>query len=224
MEKIFIICNKRNEFERFENMEKQLNDGKFNKDDIEYFFDVWKTDINDYKYKNIEFENINKAEISVFRNHIEILNKIKNEYNDGMFLVLESDAYAFPGMEFTLDKINRISNFNQNWDIINIGGSCKQIFEEHGYPKSEPIIFDNTNFYKEDRLICIEALMWNYKSIVKFLDKYEKVKKKFNFKIPLPIDALIDHLVENDNLNVYWIDPCLVKQGSSCIWKSNIRN
>jgi hypothetical protein len=223
MDKIFIICNKRNEKERFENMEKQLVNGNFNNIDIEYFCNIWKTEINNNNYNNITFENLNKGEISVFINHIEILYKIKREYNDGIFLVLESDAYAFPGMEFTLDKINRLSKFENDWDIINIGGSCLQLFREHGYPKSNPNIFDNTKFYKENRLICIEALMWNYKSIVKFLDEYEKLKIKFNNKIHLPIDVLLDYLVENNKINVFWIHPCLIKQGSGSVWKSNIR-
>lgn len=223
MEKIFIICNKRNEIERYKNMEKQLEEGNFNREKVEYFCNIWKTDINNNKYNNIVFENLNKGEISVFRNHIEILNKIKNEYNDGNFLILESDAYAFPGMEFTLDKINNICNFNEDWDIINIGGSCQQIFQEHGYPKSKKIIFDNSKFYKEDRLICIEGLLWNYKSVIKFLKEVELFKNKFKNKIHLPIDCIIDYMVENKKLNLFWINPCLVKQGSGSIWKSNIR-
>tara|TARA_B100001123_G_C15174057_1_gene972619 strand:+ start:473 stop:1144 length:672 start_codon:yes stop_codon:yes gene_type:complete len=222
MEKIFIICNQKYEKERYENMKKQLDKGKFDKN-IEYFCNVWKTDINNYKYDNIIFENINKAEISVFRNHIEILKKIKNNYNSGIFLILESDAYVFPGMKFTLDKINKIINIDESWDIINIGGSCQQIFREHGYPKSKPIIFDNSKFYKENRLICIEALLWKYDGIIKFLNEYEKLKKKFNYKISLPIDCILDNLVESNKLDLFWIHPCLVKQGSNCIWKSNIR-
>jgi hypothetical protein len=223
MEKIFIICNQEYEKERYENMEKQLINGNFNKDKVEYFCDVWKTDIKNNNYDNFQFENLNKGEISIFINHIEILKKIKNNYNNGIFLILESDAYVFPNMEFTLDKINKIINFNQEWDIINIGGSCQQIFNNQGYPKSKPIIYNNSKFYKEDRLICIEGLIWNYNSIVKFLNKYEEFKKKFNNKIHLPIDCLLDYMVENKMLDLYWLNPCLVKQGSNCIWGSNIR-
>ena len=204
-------------------MEKRLVNGNFNNIDLEYFCNIWKTEVNNNNYDNFIFENLNKGEISVFINHIEILYKIKREYNDGIFLVLESDAYVFPGMEFTLDKINSLSNFKNDWDIINIGGSCSQLFREQGYPKSNPIIFDSTEFYKENRLICIEALLWNYKSIVKFLDEFEKLKIKLNNKIHLPIDVLIDYLVENNKINVFWIKPCLIKQGSGSIWKSNIR-
>ena len=178
MEKIYIICNKINEEVRYKNMEKQLDNGKFNKNNIEYFCNIWKTDIKNNKYNDIYFENLNKGEISIFINHIEILKKIKKEYNDGYFLILESDAYAYPKMKFTLEKINKIIEFDKKWDIINIGGSCQQIFQEHGYPKSKPILFDNSTFYKEDRMICIEALIWNYKPILKFLDEFELFKKK----------------------------------------------
>ena len=47
-----------------------------------------------------------------------------------------------------------------------------------GYPKSNPIKFNDLNFYKEDRLICIEGLIWNYQSILKFLDLFNNIKKK----------------------------------------------
>lgn len=222
MEKVFIICNQEFENERFDNMQKQLANA--NIQNVEYFCKYWKTEIPDnYKYDNCNFENLNKGEISVFINHIEILKNIKNNYKDGNFLILESDGYVFPGMEFTNEKINKLLEFNLEWDIINIGGSCYQLFLEHGYPKTKEIVFDNTRFFKEDRLICIEALLWNYKSIVKFLDLYENFKKQFNYKIHLPIDVLLDYFINSNKLGVYWIHPCLIKQGSGSVWKSNIR-
>ena len=49
------------------------------------------------------------------------------------------------------------------------------------------------------------------------------LKKKLNNKIHIPIDCLIDNMVQNKILDLYWLHPCLVKQGSGSIWKSNIR-
>lgn len=224
MDKIYIICSEEYEPERKENMETQLENGNFNKNKIEYFCKNWKTDLNlEIKYDDCIFENLNLGEISVFINHMEILKNIKNNFTEGNFLILESDAYAYPGLEFTQNKIDKILEFNNNWDIINIGGSCQQLFQEHGYPKTEPILFDNTKFYNENRLICIESLLWNYNSICKFLNLFDNFKKKYNYKIHLQIDVLLDFFVENNQLNLYWIHPYLVKQGSGSVWKSNIR-
>ena len=177
-------------------------------------------------YDNNLFKNISNAEISLYINHIEILKKIKNEYSDGIFLILESDAYVFPGMKFNsqiLTELINISNKLDNWDIINIGGACIDIFSTQGYPKTNGIKINDFIFYNENRLICIEGLIWNYKSICKFFDLYNDYNNKNNNIIFEPIDVLLDNLCEKKYLNLYWTTPCLLKQGSSSIWNSYLR-
>ena len=104
MNKIFVICNKEEEKERYINLQQQFIKGKFDINNIEYFNHIWKTEITTKKHDDFEFEILNKGEMSCFINHIEIFKKIKNNYDSGCFLILESDAYAFSNMEFTLEK------------------------------------------------------------------------------------------------------------------------
>ena len=76
-------------------------------------------------------KNLNNGEISIFLNNIELFKKIKEEYNEGYFLILESDAYVFPNMKFNMNNINEIINSIQNikdWDIVNVGARCEQLF------------------------------------------------------------------------------------------------
>ena len=107
LEKIFIICNKEEEKERYNNMEKQIINSKIDKNLFEYFCFCWKTDIelerkNNKKilYNNYKIHNLNDGEISILKNHIELFKKIRKEYSNGEFLILESDMYVFEGMKF----------------------------------------------------------------------------------------------------------------------------
>ena len=226
MEKVFVICNKDIEKERYENMEQQLKKANIDPKKVEYFCKTWSNDIDDNtKLNGLQFSNINKAERSLLINHIETLKKIKNNYKNGFFLILESDAYVFPWMKFDNDKLNKIINISsqlENWDIINIGGSCEDIFSEHGYPKTKPININDFTFFLENRIVCIEGLIWNYKSIVKFLDLFDDYIKKRG-KIFYPIDVFIDNLAIEKKINIYWTKPALLKQGSGAVWKSWLR-
>lgn len=232
MNNFFIICNKEIEKDRLANLEKIIKDSNINQNKVNYFCKYWSNDIENFKnnnqmiYDNNLFKNLNNAEISLFINHIEILKKIKSEYNTGNFLILESDIYVYPGMQFNDETINEIITISSNldkWDIINIGGSCFDIFCSQGYPKSKPIKINNINYHNEDRLICIEALIWNYNSICKFLDLFEKYNIKRNNIISDPIDVVLDNLCYSKLLNVYWRVPCLCKQAPSSITTSWLR-
>jgi len=222
MNNIFIICNKNVEIERFVNMDKQLKKAKI--ENVEYYCKNWFSNISDdITYEDNKFTNLNKGEICILLNHLEIFTKIKEKYNSGNFLILESDAYVFPGMKFStkrLEELINISNKIEEWDIISIGGSCVDIL---GQPKTQKIVIDNFSFYNEKRLIGIEGLIWNYKSICKFLDLLKDYNIKRNNIICDPIDVIIDNLIRENFLNCYWLVPCMLKQGSNCIWKSWLR-
>jgi hypothetical protein len=233
-DKIFIICNKDIEYERYQNMEKQIIEADIDKDNIEYFCKYWGTDIKKFKddnnsnfvYENNTYLNLNNAEISLIINHISILKKIKNEYNKGIFLLLESDCCVYQGIEFTSIKLIELLNVSyklKNWDIINIGGTCMIIFKDSGYPKTEGIKINDFTFYNENRLVCTDSLIWNYNSICNFLDLFDKYNIKNNNIIFEPMDVIIDNLCVSGNLNLYWTSPYLLLQGSGSIWKSNIR-
>lgn len=234
MDKIFVICNKNIEIERYENLQKIFDQSNIDEKDIELNCKCWSNDIEHIKknnnnqiiYDNNLFINLNNSEISLFINHIEILKKIKKDYNKGIFLILESDIIVYPGMEFNIKRFKEIidmTNTIDNWDIINIGGSCYDVFVNEGYPKTKPIIINNSKFYNEKRLICIEALLWNYNSICKFLDLFETYNKNKLNTISDPIDSILDNLCSENKLDLYWLFPFSCKQGSNIQYKSWLR-
>ena len=230
MDKIYIICNKEKELDRYNNLEKIIYNSNIDRSYYEYYAKCWSNDItthdNHYVYDGYAFVNLNPAEISLFINHISVLKKIRQEHTSGLFVVLESDAYTFPGMNFNkeyLDKLVVDSNKLDSWDFINIGAKCQQIFQHDGYPKSTPIQLDTFRFYNEKRMVCIEGLVWNYQSIGTFLELFEEYYKENDSVVKDPIDVVIDELCKSNKLNIYWSSPPLVVQVSGSIYKSHLR-
>ena len=255
--KTFIICNKDVEKERLKNMEKQLKQTGFSSNDYEYFSDCWMDTVKQ-RHKNIKtnqieclsfpMENINLAEMSLFINHIELLRKIDREYyasnndahysiDNSYFLILESDAYVFPGMKFSKSNIVNLTqsifhfkkqneNALNDFDLINLGGNCLEIFKNEGYPKDKGINVDGFKLYYEDRLICIEALLWSLKGVHNFLKQFDLYCKSKGNKITEPIDCVLDNLIRDKSkkFNIYWLIPGMIKQGSGSIWQSYLRH
>ena len=237
MIKTFIICNPIKERFRYFNLVKQIKENSINFHKCQIFNYIWGDQItpevrskyckSDYSMRfhnrNMKQNPLTNGEISLFINHIECLRKIRKEYTSGNFLILESDVIFCKDFNFYFEKVlDSCKNIN-DWDIINIGyGTRYFLIKKKGYPKSEPIILNDLKFYKEDINCCIEGLIWNYKSICKFLDYFEKDED-----IDSPFDTKIDIYSQiKKEFNIYWCCPCLVKQGSmltkSSLFKSTI--
>lgn len=240
----YIIVNKENETDRFNNIIKQIDSYKLNNIlDINFFCYCWKNDItkeirNKYcksdwtmKKHNRDMKNspLTNGEISLFLNHIESLRKIRKNYSNGYFLILESDIIFknlfYENIENVLNDIKNIDSL----DILNIGEGVPNHFERLGYPKSKPIIINKNKYYKENINKCTEGILWSYKGICKFLDYFEK-----DNNIDGPIDTKIDVFSKNicelkeygnfDEFNIFWCEKPLVQQGSNLkIFNSNLR-
>ena len=222
--KIYFICNKDKENDRYSFLIKQIDN--VNLKNYEFFNYIWKTDItdnirkeyckSDYTMKlhgrSIITNPLSNGEISLFLNYIECLRKIRNEYVDGIFIIMESDVIF--GDDFNknlIELLNSIKLLNTEWDIINIG-NIKQWFNKEKYYKNNPIIINNIKFYKENINRCAEAIIWNYKSVCKFLDYFDE-KKDIDGPIDTKIDVLSEYL---GRFNIYWNEPTFITQGSIC--------
>jgi len=221
----FIIINKEKEQERYNYIQNQIKNYNLDKTlNINYFNFIWGNEINSEirnKYcksdwsmrkhdRTMEKNPLSNGEISLFLNHLECLKNIKNTFNDGIFIILESDVIFKPNFNEDIIKIVKSLNYLNDWDIINIGEGTRDYLKNRGYPKSQPNIINNFYFYKENINSCIEGLIWNYKSINKFLDYFDKTED-----IDSPIDTKIDVLSTYiGNFNIHWLEPSLVNQGS----------
>lgn len=229
--KIYIIVNKKNEEARYDNLIKQLQ--IHNIKNYEFIDHTWGSEIteeirNEYVKSDFSMRRhgrsmkekpLSNGEISLFLNHIECLTNIKNKFDDGIFLILESDALFTDNFNMNLQEVIQNSACINDWDIINIGAGQKKYMASLGYPKTKAINVKSTNFYKENINRCTEALIWNYAAVEKFLTTFYT-----NKDIDGPIDTKLDVFSSTNDFNIYWCNPELVYQGSIFnVFKSHLR-
>jgi hypothetical protein len=133
--KIFVIGDKKNEPERIEYLENYFRLNNMN--DITYFQPSYKTNLTEVELKkyipvNQSLHNrpLRKGEISLFLNFIYLFEKILKEYEDGIFLILESDVIFFDSL------INYLNSLFQNidkssFDCISIGSGCDLVLSNN---------------------------------------------------------------------------------------------
>ena len=229
--KIYVLCNKDKETDRYNHLINKFDEVKLQH--YEFFNYIWGDEItadmrkkyckSDYTMKlhgrNMVTKPLSNGEISLFLNNIECLKKIKREYTDGLFIIMESDVIFEEDFNNKFDKLIGSIKELQNWDIINIGNR-KQWMNKKDYYHNKPIIINGIYFYREKINRCTEAIVWNYKSICKFLEYFEEKED-----IDGPIDTKMDVFSEYiGGFNIYWNEPTFITQGSSNgIFKSLLR-
>ena len=207
-------------FERKQNILNQLNTHSLNAEwvvdepDDSSIAIISNTDMWDIKFSEMQNKNycpkrqLRKSEISLEYKHIKIYeNIIKNDIKSA--LVLEDDVI--------LDK-NFSNNFNlflsmtpKDWDMIFIGSGC-----DLTVPPSERK--SGVIAYKKDHPAskCTDS----------YIIKKSAAQKIINTILPFtfPIDFELNYQMFKHNMNVYWWEPSIVKQGSQCgLYRSEIQ-
>jgi hypothetical protein len=222
--KIFILCNKEREPERYQFQQEQIE--KHTLENCTFFTHCWSNDITKEMRdmycktdtamrthgRNMKSQPLRNTEISLFLNWIECLRQIKREYSDGLFLILEADAILIHNFSELLRSLVDLVNEISDWDIVNIGEGCG--------PCQKNKVFPSLTISKQTRNRCTEGVLWNYKSICKFLELFNETTD-----IDAPIDVKIDYYsFRLKKINIYWSQPFLAHQGSkSNKFKSNVR-
>ena len=67
-------------------------------------------------------------------------------------------------------------------------------------------------------------MIWNYKSICKFLELFQDYNSNNNNQITEPIDVILDNLCVSKKLNLYWKTPSLCMQASGIQFSSWLRD
>ncbi len=153
---------------------------------------------------------LTKGEVSLCLNNIECLKKIKATYNNGYFLILESDFIFNDNFEENIIILcDYLKNNNVNFDIINIGTGFRDQMT-HLLKKNQPLIInEKIKLYEEKHNCCTEGILWNYNSITKFVNYFNKSED-----INGPWDTILDELHRFIDWKIIMLDPPIVKQGS----------
>lgn len=170
----------------------------------------WTTDKESWEKKVIPYSpyrQLTKSEISIAYKHIKIYKDIV-EYNYKTSLIFEDDIII---------ENNFVSMFNMflektpdDWDLIFIGSGCN-------LRVNPQYIIPGQIAYKIDHPAskCIDS----------YCIKYEAAKKILSTTLPfsLPYDFELNYQMKIHNMNIYWWEPPLVRQGSMCgIYPSTI--
>ena len=228
---IFCVVNEKEEQARYVKLKKTLTEHELDK----YYTCIaptWKntiTDENVKKYiKSTEFlpkyrkkinlppKRMSRAELSVILNHRAVLRHISKKYNNGYFLILESDVEFTENFNMFPEILKQLNENEDRWDLMYIGKMPQSNFYKS---TTELVNTDKYQIYtgKEDK--TADAMIWKYDTIVKFL-KY--MKSDLDFK--LPYDTYIQNFYRNENINFGWVQPHLVFQTTfHGISKSNVQ-
>jgi hypothetical protein len=148
----------------------------------------------------IPYRHLNKADISLLFKHIKIWEDIVDK-NSHVSLVLEDDVVF---------EENFVNEFNINlqktpkeWDFIFIGSGCNLRIPPH-------MIRANTTAYRKDHPAskCSDSYLVTQDAAKRILDTI--------IPFTLPIDFELNYNMFLHNMNVYWWDPPITKQGSEC--------
>ena len=156
-----------------------------------------------------KFNIINMANISLIYKHFFIYNKI-SQLNENNFLILEDDCILYKNFSKVLN--NYINELPKDYDMLFLGSGCNL-----HYPK----IIKNKHIYKVNHPAtrCTDSILVNKKCCKKLVEYFNNDKN-----INKPIDFYLNDILKILDLNIYWCEPTIVKQGSEIgLYKSSLR-
>ena len=180
--------------------------------------------------KRVRSIGMKRSEISLFLNYRMVLENIRKKYSDGIFIILESDAFQTEkSIDLFNNYINEMYKKKDNWDLIHIGAGSEEAIFSKPYcdcklPYRDTIVNKLPDNYIEDisspndkyRVVrkfhtrCTDSFIWSYKGVLKFLNYMET-----NPYYDAPFDYYITNFFENVlDFKHYWSMNTFFIQGS----------
>ena len=175
--------------------------------------------IEKYDKENLEVDDlikfnkkkINLGTISLFRKHIytiELIQKSNFKYN----LVLEDDAILD---EDFVSKLTRgLKQLPHDYDMLFLGDGCNLHIPSIKISQSKYIYKkcrDPTNWGGNGGTRCMDSILISQKCATKICNYYESMKEN---SIDLPIDWWLNEVIRDLKLEIYWMEPTIVTQGT----------
>jgi len=244
--KIYCVNNELYEPERNVMLKHMFHNLNINSEYVSYICPTYKHTITEEIYgANIKWQNVfnlrntpmKKSELSLFLNYKAVLEDIEKNYNDGTFLIFESDVMIGRNINQLPNFLDYIEKKKGAWDLINIGvysenTLSKNCYIDTGYNKSEnfisfinnlsgkgiPYIEDITDINSEFRMVrkfctrCTDSFVWSYSGVIKFLNYMKNIEPNFG----VPFDYYMCNFLENNlNFKHYWSVDEFFFQGSN---------
>lgn len=189
-----------------------------------------KFNLNNYEFVSIDRDKINNYDLSIFSNkfnrtdnthsvaillsHIYAITEIKNNYDKA--IIFEDDVIFSDDFSEKLEKT--LKELPSTFDMVFLGDGCNLHIPSQ-------FITSNKLLYRK----CVEPTDWGGDGITRCVDSYivskkcattisnyidEIVKKNPYKKIECNSDWWFNIVGRDCNLEVYWVEPTFVTQGS----------
>lgn len=159
----------------------------------------WARKTNSVPYSHpVPYKALNRAEISLAYKHIKIYeDMLENDYL--CCLILEDDAILCENFSNSFNL--NLSKTPKDWDFIFIGSGCDLRIEK------EKIVQGKTAYLKNHPASkCTDSYVIRLSAAKKILSSMKKIS--------FPIDFELNYQMCLHDMNVYWWEPPLVRQGS----------
>lgn len=241
---LYMICNKEYEPVRYNKLESMCKDLQFNPWNASFLCPTFKHTITDemmhqYVKGNRVFlmrpTPMRKSEISLFLNFKAVWDHICKTYLDGVFLILEADAFALPDIQHfnqCLKKLDgkewsginisgcngRIENFNpQDSYVYNMGfrpafhAEYRQWIETNCVEDLSTPGDTDVRFMRRFHTRCTDSQLWSYKGCCQMLEEMNR-----NQDFDIPFDYYLTNVLETDmSVKYYWSTDTYFNQSST---------
>jgi hypothetical protein len=242
---LYMICNEEYEPVRYNKLLTMCNQLSMNEYNYQFMCPTFKHTITDdmmEKYvrtsriHRLRSTPMRKSEISLYLNFKAVWEHIQKTYLDGIFLVLEADAFALPDIKHFNTCLAKLEK--KEWSGVNISGCNGRISNFNPCDSYAPILECREPLTKEYKSIlesnCVEDLSTPDDIDVRFMRKYHTrctdsqlwsyhgccqmlTEMNNNPNYDVPFDYYITCIFEqNMNIKYYWSDDTYFNQASTC--------
>lgn len=216
---VYVICSPEFEPARYPKMKQLIDILKVPETHTTFACPTYKTTITDETMNQHVKQNsvhtilrrrdgMKKSEISLFLNFRHILETIRKNYTEGMFITFESDVIV---LQQNMDKLESFLSSARDsveqWDVIDLGSNTAfsgRRNTAYNGPQSELTLFSRRDeTFEIKRMLytrCTDSLLWSYSGVVKFLDYLEK-QPFYEYPLDYYIDEFLHHHLE---YRYYW--------------------
>lgn len=165
------------------------------------------------------------GEISLFLNFLYLFEHIVNTYEDGVFLIFESDVLFVDNVqEYVRDLLIQLNDVK--YDCVSLGCGTNRYVRREGGSKEGKEGKDRTfTFLRKYDTQCTDSFLFTYKGILSFYTFVQEFLEKGN-SLNHPIDNFIDMFLKcTPDYMFYWVVPELNEQGSHTgVYSTNHRD
>jgi len=168
------------------------------------FIDIDRDELQNYDVTIFE-KNYSKSQIAITLSHLSAYKEIVAKYNNA--LILEDDAILAENFS---EKLNSyLAQIPETYDMVFLGDGCGMHIESQ-------FIVPNLNVYdaciRKDGVAtrCTDSYIVSKNCAKKIMNYIENLP----YKIRNAVDAWLNIVIRDNNLNVYWTEPTIVNQGT----------